>query len=51
MGEVAPQDRELVPGPDEPPSAEFLQQVGTRLHQMRCEQTGAVVGGWGDGQC
>ncbi|KAI7845581.1 hypothetical protein COHA_000869 [Chlorella ohadii] len=27
MGEVAPQDRELVPGPEEPPSAEFLQQL------------------------
>lgn len=44
MGEVAPQDRELVPGPNEPPSAEFLQQVGTRLQQLRSGETGAVAG-------
>lgn len=37
MGEVAPQDRELVPGPDEPPSAEFLQQVSRSRSGCRCK--------------
>ena len=27
QGEVAPEDRALVPGPEEPPSPEFLQQL------------------------
>lgn len=27
FGEIAPEDRDLVPAPDEPPSSEFLQQL------------------------